>query len=125
MIQHTNKTLKSSSKTPAFPLTLLNNFLEKYTLSDEPFNPNGQWKAKYVKYKNDPVEMFFDMENDPWEMKNIYDNPKFASEIQHHRTLLQNWEKSLKTILPTKPIVKNPNWIQKLIDIQYGKGNAV
>ena len=79
-------------------------------------------KYKYVKYKNDPVEMFFDMENDPWETKNLYDNTKFAKEIQHHRDLLKNWEASLKTISPTKPVVKNPQWIQRLIDVQYGKG---
>jgi len=81
-------------------------------------------RFKYVKYKNDPVEMFFDMKNDPWEMKNIYDNPKYSKEIQHHRDLLKNWEESLETTLPTKPVVKNPPWVQNLMDVQYGKGNA-
>jgi len=79
---------------------------------------------KYVKYKNDPVEMLFDMKNDPWEKKNIYDDPKYAKVIQHHRDLLKDWEKSLKTIPPTKPAVKNPKWIQKLMDIQYGRASV-
>ncbi|RLD10945.1 MAG: hypothetical protein DRI44_04740, partial [Chlamydiae bacterium] len=81
-------------------------------------------KYKYVKYKDDPVEMLFDMENDPWEKKNIYDDPKYAKIIQHHRKLLEEWEKSLKPILPTKSIVKTPKWIQTVIDIQYGKGKT-
>ncbi len=80
---------------------------------------------KYVKYKGDPVEMFFDMKNDPWEKKNIYDDPKYAKEIQHHRKLLGNWEKSLKTIMPTKLAVKPSPWVQNLVDAQYGKGRAI
>ncbi len=81
-------------------------------------------KFKYVKYKGDPVEMLFDMENDPWETKNLYDDPKYAKVIKEHRKMLAEWEASIKPNMPTKATVPTPNWIQMMIDAQYGKGKT-
>lgn len=47
---------------------------------------------KYVHYKNEPIEQLFDMKNDPWEMKNLYDDPKYAEVMQAHRKRLEEWE---------------------------------
>ncbi len=36
-------------------------------------------------------EEFYDIENDPHEIKNLVDDPKFADELQRHRDILANW----------------------------------
>jgi choline-sulfatase len=50
---------------------------------------------KYVRYKDDPVEQFFDMQADPWETQNLYADSRFASVINDHRKLLEDWESRL------------------------------
>ncbi len=56
---------------------------------------------KYVKYPNDPIEQLFDMKADPWEMVNLFDQPKYADTIEAHRKLLTGWEASLSTVEPS------------------------
>jgi choline-sulfatase len=56
---------------------------------------------KYVNFENDPVEQLFDMKNDPWEMKNLYEDPKYADVMAQHRKLLRQWNASLKPTTPT------------------------
>ena len=48
---------------------------------------------KYVKYMNDPVEMLFDMKNDPWETKNLATVSALASVLADHRAKLDAWYK--------------------------------
>ena len=38
-----------------------------------------------------PEEEFYDLENDPHEIHNLIDDPKFAKELKKHRRLLKNW----------------------------------
>lgn len=47
---------------------------------------------KFVRYKNEPIEQLFDMKRDPWEMKNLYDVPKYSDVVREHRKLLDQWE---------------------------------
>ena len=42
-------------------------------------------------YLHRPALEFYDLETDPWEKKNLADNPEFADQIATHRTQLQNW----------------------------------
>ena len=63
---------------------------------------------KYVRYADDPVEQLFDMKADPWEMKNLYDEPKLADVVRDHRKMLDAWEASLKTVEPMPDISKRP-----------------
>jgi arylsulfatase A-like enzyme len=51
---------------------------------------------KYVKYRNDPVEQFFDLKNDPWETKNLAEESRVASVLADHRKLLDEWESTLE-----------------------------
>jgi len=48
-------------------------------------------RYKYVAFKNDPVEQLFDMQNDPYEMKNLAVDSVHASVMDDHRTLLRDW----------------------------------
>jgi arylsulfatase A-like enzyme len=56
---------------------------------------------KYVWFPDDPVEQLFDMQVDPWETKNLYDDPKYADAMRDHRRLLKEWQDSLSPVEPT------------------------
>jgi glucosamine-6-phosphate deaminase len=52
-------------------------------------------------------EMFFDMQADPGEMKNLATQPALAAEIQRHRDLLAQWNKLTKEAdCPIQPAPK-------------------
>jgi arylsulfatase A-like enzyme len=51
---------------------------------------------KYIMYKGDPVEQLFDLSSDPWEMKNLAAESEYASVLEDRRTLLAEWESTLK-----------------------------
>jgi len=46
---------------------------------------------KLVSYANEPKLQLFDMQQDPWEMTNLAGEARFASTIQEHQRLLQEW----------------------------------
>jgi len=58
-------------------------------------------KYKYAKYSGDSVEMLFDMKADPYETKNLYDDPQHIEIVVQHRQLLQQWNASLKPVAPS------------------------
>jgi len=57
---------------------------------------------KYVRYQGDPVEQLFDMEADPWETANLFDQARYAQVVGDHRKLLDEWEGQLVTVPPTE-----------------------
>ncbi len=63
---------------------------------------------KYVRYAGDPVEQLFDIKADPWEMDNLYDDPKMAQVVRDHRKMLAAWEASLRPVEPMPDISKRP-----------------
>ena len=58
-------------------------------------------RYKYSTYKGDPVEQLFDMRADPWEMKNLYQDAQYASVMAEHRTMLADFQSTLKPVAPT------------------------
>ena len=46
-------------------------------------------------YEEDPNQLLFDMENDPWELKNLVDDPTCAKVVEEHRAILRHWEATL------------------------------
>ena len=63
-------------------------------------------RFKYVHYQDDPVEQLFDMQADPWETKNLYDDSQYADVLQDHRKLLTQWRARLHPVEPTPDIAK-------------------
>jgi choline-sulfatase len=59
-------------------------------------------RFKYVSYANDPVEQLFDMKADPWETRNLYQDPKYADVVRTHRKLLERWQAQLEPVPPTR-----------------------
>jgi choline-sulfatase len=60
---------------------------------------------KYVHYEGDPVEQLFDMKADPWEMNNLYQNPKYTTVLEDHRKLLAEFQSRLRPVEPTPSAV--------------------
>jgi len=58
-------------------------------------------RYKYARYSGDPVEMLFDMHQDPWETKNLYQDPAMADVLTQHRTMLDEYLAGLDTVPPT------------------------
>jgi len=50
---------------------------------------------KYIVYKDDSVEQFFDMRTDPGETKNLAASSRYALVLAEHRKMLRNWESRL------------------------------
>lgn len=75
----------------------------KYLVAD--YGPAGHIvrtaRYKYSAVKGDPVEQLFDMRADPWEMKNLYEEPRHASVLAEHRKLLAEFQSTLNTVKPT------------------------
>jgi len=57
-------------------------------------------RYKYVTYRGDPVEMLFDMKADPWETKNLYEEPRHAQVLAEHRRMLDEYEAQLRPVQP-------------------------
>jgi len=61
-------------------------------------------RYKYVAFKGDPVEMLFDMEADPWETKNLYEDRSYAKVLTEHRKMLTEFQAQLRPVEPTSTI---------------------
>jgi choline-sulfatase len=59
-------------------------------------------RFKYVKYAGDPVEQLFDMQADPWETRNLFEQAPYADEVAAHRKLLAQWQERLEPVPPTR-----------------------
>ncbi len=72
--------------------------------------------AAYIFMKTKPVEEFYDLANDPYEVHNIIDNPKYFKKINDFRTALENWQKEINDqgFIAENKLVKSfwPNMIQ-------------
>jgi hypothetical protein len=47
-------------------------------------------------FKRVPQELLFDLQEDPWETRNLAGNPAYAAVMQEHRGLLGQWESRLQ-----------------------------
>jgi len=64
-------------------------------------------QAKYVVYRQDgkvAYEQLFDLDRDPWEMKNEIRNPKYQRMLTIMRDKLACWEAETKTVPPCKRV---------------------
>ncbi len=65
---------------------------------------------KYIAYKDDSLEQFFDMRTDPGETKNLAASSRYALVLAEHRKMLRDWESRLDV----PPNVPNADvWRQK------------
>jgi choline-sulfatase len=74
--------------------------------------PNAQrmlrsQQHKFIHCKDDPVEMLFDMENDPGETQNLANDSQYAQVLVEHRRMLREWENKLD---PAKEVPNADYW---------------
>jgi glucosamine-6-phosphate deaminase len=71
-------------------------------------------KYKYMVFpqpRGDRFEMLFDLEADPGEMKNVAGEAALADELERHRKLLAEWNKTAEE--GSYPVQPNPAGGQK------------
>ena len=72
--------------------------------------------SKYIFMKTKPLEEFYDLDTDPYEVNNIIDDPKYADRINDFRVALENWQKEINDqgFIPENKIVESfwPNMTQ-------------
>jgi choline-sulfatase len=86
----------------------------EYIVTEMPSNRARMVRSqryKYANYFEDPVEMLFDMVNDPGETRNLSADPAHAGVLLEHRKMLQKWEQQLDTA----PDVPNPDAWRHLV----------
>lgn len=63
-------------------------------------------RYKYIVFaEGDDREQFFDMEQDPGEMKNLIAQPTLAAEVARHRVFLEQWRKETRDETGMRPDV--------------------
>ncbi|MHC4638817.1 MAG: sulfatase/phosphatase domain-containing protein, partial [Planctomycetota bacterium] len=67
-------------------------------------------RYKYMVFprpRGERIEMFFDMQTDPGEMKNLAGQTEYAAEIERHRKMLKEWnELTAEDKYPIRPAPK-------------------
>ena len=105
---------------PELPLIYRNKYRERITMNSKLIQMDSfnmlEGDAAYIFMKTKPVEEFYDLANDPYEVHNIIDNPKYFKRINDFRTALENWQKEINDqgFIAENKLVKSfwPNMIQ-------------
>jgi choline-sulfatase len=63
---------------------------------------------KYIAYKSDPAEQFFDMQADPGETRDLAGDGRAAAALAEHRRMLEEWERGL---VPAPGVPKDRRWL--------------
>tara|TARA_B100000579_G_scaffold163811_1_gene132982 strand:+ start:14881 stop:16548 length:1668 start_codon:yes stop_codon:yes gene_type:complete len=105
---------------PELPLIYRNKYREQITMNSKLIQMDSlnmlEGDAAYIFMKTKPVEEFYDLANDPYEVHNIIDNPKYSKRINDFRAALENWQKEINDqgFIAENKLVKSfwPNMIQ-------------
>ena len=105
---------------PELPLIYRNKYRERITMNSKLIEMDSldilEGDAKYMFMKTKPLEEFYDLFNDPYEVNNIIDDPKQASRIKNFRVALENWQEEINDqgFIAENKLVESfwPNMIQ-------------
>jgi N-sulfoglucosamine sulfohydrolase len=116
---------------PQLPLIYRNKYREQITMNAKLIELNRQKKLKgdaaYMFMETKPREELYDLENDPYEVHNLADDPKYAKDLSKYRKALANWQLEIgdKGFIPEhdliemfwpemiQPVTKNVLFIQQ------------
>jgi arylsulfatase A-like enzyme len=109
---------------PELPLIYRNKYRERITMNSKLIQMDSlnmlEGGAKYIFMKTKPMEEFYDLANDPYEVNNIIDDPQYTKKINEFRVALENWQKEIddQGFIPENEIVKSfwPNMIQPVTE---------
>ena len=81
---------------PELPLIYRNNYRERIIMNSKLIEMDSKGKldgdAAYIFMKSKPIEEFYDLENDPYEVNNIINNPEHSQRIDNFRKALVDWQ---------------------------------
>ena len=105
---------------PELPLIYRNKYRERITMNSKLIQMDSlnmlEGDSKYIFMKTKPLEEFYDLDTDPYEVNNIIDDPKYADRINDFRVALENWQKEINDqgFIPENKIVESfwPNMTQ-------------
>ena len=105
---------------PEQPLIYRNKYRERITMNSKLIQMDSldmlDGDAKYIFMKTKPLEEFYDLVNDPYEVNNIIDDPKHEDRINNFRIALENWQKEINDqgFIAENKLVESfwPNMIQ-------------
>jgi hypothetical protein len=109
---------------PELPLIYRNKYRERITMNSKLIQMDSlnmlEGDAKYIFMKTKPLEEFYDLANDPYEVNNIIEYPQYTKKINEFRVALENWQKEIddQGFIPENKIVKSfwPNMIQPVTE---------
>ena len=105
---------------PELPLIYRNKYRERISMNSKLIQMDSlnmlDGDAKYIFMKTKPLEEFYDLVNDPYEVNNVIDDPQYSEKINEFRVALENWQKEINDqgFIPENKIVESfwPNRIQ-------------
>ena len=121
---------------PELPLIYRNRYREQITMNKHLIELDlaGELEgdAAYIFMKSKPVKELYDLENDPYEVHNLAENPAYASKLEELSTQLNQWQKAIndRGFTPESEIIEEfwPNMIQPQtadVNIQINNSTAI
>ena len=98
---------------PELPLIYRNKYRERITMNSKLIQMDSlhmlEGDAKYIFMKSKPLEEFYDLVNDPYEVNNIIDDPQHSEKINEFRMALKNWQEEINDqgFIPENKIVES------------------
>ena len=98
---------------PELPLIYRNKYRERIPMNSKLIQMDSQGEldgdASYIFMKTKEVEELYDLQEDPYEVKNVATNPEYADKLVELRNALSTWQIEIddKGFLPENEIVKS------------------
>ena len=98
---------------PELPLIYRNKYREQIPMNAKLIALNQEKKLKgnasYIFMNTKPKEEFYDLQNDPYEVHNLADDPKYSKKIEGYRLALKDWQLEIgdKGFIPEHDLIKS------------------
>jgi len=98
---------------PELPLIYRNKYREQIPMNAKLIELNHQKKltgdAAYIFMNTKPQEEFYDLQNDPYEVHNLAEDPKYSKKIEEYRLALKDWQLEIgdKGFIPEHNLIKS------------------
>ena len=98
---------------PELPLIYRNKYREQIPMNAKLIALNQEKKlegnASYIFMNTKPQEEFYDLKNDPYEVYNLAEDPKYSKKIEEYRLALNDWQLEIgdKGFIPEHDLIES------------------
>lgn len=98
---------------PELPLIYRNKYREQIPMNAKLIALNQEKKlegnASYIFMNSKPQEEFYDLKNDPYEVHNLAEDPKYSKKIEEYRLALNDWQLEIgdKGFIPEHDLIES------------------